>query len=109
MRSFANDLRAGRDFARSQEKLLACITTKTDNVTGDDARPDDLYNVWTIVNIKRMMRNEGIMRLSGRASSGSRSIEWTADNRILKRRCGPTRASPRDDEEVEALKATFRE
>src|SRR5437763_17168463 len=47
----------------TQEKLLACITTRTDNVTGDDATPNDLFKVGTLVNIKRMMRNEGIMQL----------------------------------------------
>src|SRR4051812_47575614 len=47
----------------TQEKLLACITTRTDKVTGDDATPKDLYKVGTLVNVKRMMRNEGIMQL----------------------------------------------
>ena len=41
----------------TQEKLLACITTKTDKVTGDDATPDDLYKVGTLVNVKRMSGN----------------------------------------------------
>src|SRR5438046_9270500 len=44
----------------TEEKLLACITTKTDNVTGDDAKPSDLYKIGALVNIKRMMRNEGV-------------------------------------------------
>ena len=47
----------------TEEKLLGCITTKTENVTGDDAKFEDLYKVGTIVNIKRMMRNEGVMQL----------------------------------------------
>src|SRR3954464_2118766 len=47
----------------TEEKLLATITTKTDNVTGDDATPAGLYDVGTIVNIKRMMRNDGVMQL----------------------------------------------
>ncbi|NOT49632.1 MAG: LON peptidase substrate-binding domain-containing protein, partial [Acidobacteria bacterium] len=47
----------------TEEKLIACITTKTENVTGDDAKYGDLYQVGTMVNIKRMMRNEGIMQL----------------------------------------------
>ena len=54
---------SGRASLATEEKLLACITTKTENVTGDDAKPDDLYKIGTIVNIKRMMRNEGIMQL----------------------------------------------
>src|SRR5678816_2215700 len=55
--------RAVESSLATEQKLLACITTKTDNVTGDDAKPDDLYKIGTIVNIKRMMRNEGIMQL----------------------------------------------
>lgn len=47
----------------TEEKLLACVTTKSENVTGDDAKFDDLFQVGTIVNVKRMMRNEGIMQL----------------------------------------------
>jgi ATP-dependent Lon protease len=47
----------------TEEKLLACITTRNDGVTGDDATPADLYKIGCIVNIKRMMRNEGIMQL----------------------------------------------
>ncbi len=47
----------------TEEKLLCCVTTKTEGVTGDDAKTSDLYEVGTIVNIKRMMRNEDIMQL----------------------------------------------
>src|SRR5205809_3701442 len=47
----------------TEEKLIACITTKTENVTGDEAKPLDLYTIGTVVNIKRMMRNEGVMQL----------------------------------------------
>src|SRR5436190_16622778 len=55
--------RAVESALATEAKLLACVTTKTDNVTGDDATPSDLYRIGTIVNIKRMMRNEGIMQL----------------------------------------------
>ena len=51
----------------TEEKLIACVTTKTENVTGDDAKYADLFEIGTIVNIKRMMRNEGIMQLIVRA------------------------------------------
>src|SRR5512141_2746564 len=44
----------------TEEKLLAAITTKSENVTGDDAMQGDLYRIGTVVNIKRMMRNEGV-------------------------------------------------
>src|SRR6476469_3127261 len=55
--------RAVESSLATEEKLLACLTTKTENVTGDDAKPTDLYKTGTLVNIKRMMRNDGIMQL----------------------------------------------
>jgi ATP-dependent Lon protease len=68
----------------TEEKLLACITTKTDNVNGDDAKYDDLYKVGTIVNIKRMMRNEGIMQLVVQGMDRFEIVEWTADQPFMK-------------------------
>src|SRR4028119_529332 len=52
------------EFARStEEKRIGCITLKTANVTGQEAKPVDFYEVGTIVNIKRMMRADGSMQL----------------------------------------------
>ncbi len=51
------------EFALStEEKLIACITTKTAEVSGQDAKSSDLYEVGTIVNIKRMMRKSLCLR-----------------------------------------------
>src|SRR4051812_25225754 len=47
----------------TEEKLLACVSIRTDNVTGADATPGDLYNVGTLVMIKRMMRTEDAMQI----------------------------------------------
>src|SRR5438270_13014181 len=47
----------------TEEKLLACISIRTENVTGADATPDDLYSVGTLITIKRMMRDEETMHL----------------------------------------------
>src|SRR5215831_9410906 len=60
----------------TEEKLLACITTKTDGVTGDDAKPGDLYTVGTIVNVKRMMRNEGVMQLIVQGMDRFQVVDW---------------------------------
>src|SRR5438477_2749643 len=62
----------------TEEKLLACITTKTENVTGDDAKPTDLYKIGTLVNIKRMMRNEGVMQLIVQGMDRFEVVDWTA-------------------------------
>src|SRR5258706_1580404 len=89
----------------TEEKLLACITTKTENVTGDDAKPDDLYKIGTIVNIKRMMRNEGIMQLIVQGMDRFEIVEWTGEQPFLKAK---VQILPElrhvDEEEIEALK-----
>lgn len=89
----------------TEEKLIACITTKTENVTGDDAKPDDLYTIGTIVNIKRMMRNEGIMQLIVQGMDRFEIVEWTAEQPYLKAKVQILPELRRvDDEEIEALK-----
>lgn len=89
----------------TEQKLIACITTKTDNVTGDDATPADLYQIGTIVNIKRMMRNEGIMQLIVQGMSRFEIIEWTGEQPYLKAKIAILPDLRRvDDEEIEALK-----
>jgi len=89
----------------TQEKLLACITTKTDKVTGDDATPDDLYKVGTLVNVKRMMRNEGIMQLIVQGMSRFEVVEWLTEQPYLKAKIEVLPALRRvDEEEIEALK-----
>jgi len=89
----------------TEEKLLACITTKTENVTGDDAKPTDLYTVGTIVTIKRMMRNEGVMQLIVQGMDRFEIVEWIEEQPFLKAKI---RILPElrtvDDEEIEALK-----
>ncbi|MBK6724053.1 MAG: endopeptidase La [Acidobacteria bacterium] len=89
----------------TEQKLIACITTKTDNVTGDDATPADLYQIGTIVNIKRMMRNEGIMQLIVQGMSRFEIIEWTGEQPYLKAKIAILPELRRvDNEEIEALK-----
>src|SRR5436190_21283488 len=89
----------------TEEKLLACITTKTENVTGDDAKPTDLYKVGTLVNIKRMMRNEGVMQLIVQGMDRFEVVEWLQDQPYLKAKIEilPDLRVV-DDEEIEALK-----
>jgi ATP-dependent Lon protease len=89
----------------TEEKLLACITTKTDGVTGDDAKPGDLYTVGTIVNVKRMMRNEGVMQLIVQGMDRFQVIEWIQEQPFLKAKVEILPELRRvDDEEIEALK-----
>lgn len=89
----------------TEEKLIACITTKTDGVTGDDAKYEDLYQVGTMVNIKRMMRNEGIMQLIVQGLDRFRVTEWIQTEPYIRAKCEILPDLTRtDDEEIEALK-----
>ena len=89
----------------TEEKLIACITTKSENVTGDEAKQDDLYQVGTLVNIKRMMRNEGILQLIVQGIDRFKVTEWTQEQPFLKAKCEilPD-LTKTDGEEIEALK-----
>ncbi len=97
--------RAVESALATEEKLIACITTKTENVTGDDATPTDLFQIGTIVNVKRMMRNEGIMQLIVQGMDRFEIVEWTGEQPFLKAK---VRVLPElrsvDGEEIEALK-----
>ena len=77
-------IRAVETALSTEAKLIACITTKTEGVGGDDVKYDDLYKVGTMVNIKRMMRNEGIMQLIVQGMERFRIIEWVHDQPFLK-------------------------
>src|SRR5436190_13097806 len=45
------------------EKLIGCVTVRADSKTGPDATPGDLYEVGTLVMIKRMERIEDSMHI----------------------------------------------
>ena len=97
--------RAVESALATEEKLIACITTKTENVTGDDAGFGDLYKIGTLVNIKRMMRNEGIMQLIVQGMDRFEILEWTGEQPFLKAKIQVLPELRRvDDEEIEALK-----
>ena len=97
--------RAVESSLATEEKLLACITTKTENVTGDTATPNDLYMMGTIVNIKRMMRNEGVMQLIVQGLDRFEVVEWLTEQPYLKAKVHILPELRRvDDEEIEALK-----
>ena len=97
--------RAVESALATEEKLIATITTRSDNVTGDDAKYNDLFKIGTIVNIKRMMRNEGIMQLIVQGMDRFEIVEWTAEQPYLKAKIQILPSLRRvDDEEIEALK-----
>ena len=98
-------MRAVESSLATEEKLLACVTTKSDNVTGDEAKYEDLYKIGTIVNIKRMMRNEGVMQLIVQGMERFEVKEWLTEQPYLKAKVEILPELRRvDEEEIEALK-----
>src|ERR1041384_5609060 len=89
----------------TEEKLICCITARSSDVTGADALPKDLYEVGTLVNIKRMMRAEDAMQLIAQGVERVKVLWWTQEQPYLKamvEELPPLTVS--DAEEVEALK-----
>jgi ATP-dependent Lon protease len=89
----------------TEEKLLACVSVKKEDVAGSDAIPDDLYMVGTLVMIKRMMRDEETMQLIVQGTERIRVLEWVQVQPYLRARVEilPD-LKVEDAEEVEALK-----
>jgi len=89
----------------TEEKLLGCITTKTANVNGDEAKFEDLYRVGTIVSVKRMMRNDGVMQLIVQGMDRFKVVEWLKDTPHITAKIEVLPELVRRDEEaIEALK-----
>ena len=98
-------MRAVEAALTTEEKLLGCITTKTEGVSGDESKYDDLYQIGTVVSIKRMMRNEGVMQLIVQGLERIRIKEWVQDQPHLRAKVERLPAlEQKDDEEIEALK-----
>jgi ATP-dependent Lon protease len=89
----------------TEEKLLACISARKDEVTGADALPSDLYEVGTLVMIKRMMRSDDALQLIVQGTERVRVLSWTQEQPYLRARVQilpPLRVENAD--EVEAVK-----
>jgi ATP-dependent Lon protease len=68
------------------EKLLACISARSEQVTGQDATPADLYSVGTLVMVKRMQRIEEGVHLIVQGTERVRVLEWTQEQPFLRAR-----------------------
>ena len=98
-------MRAVEAALATEEKLLGCITTRSENVTGDEAKFTDMYQVGTVVNIKRMMRNEGVMQLIVQGLERFRVTEWKEEQPYIRATIEVLPELTRgDEEEIEALK-----
>ena len=66
------------------EKLLACITVRPDRSDDTDAKSDDLYQVGTLVMIKRMERAGDGMRIVAQGTERIRVVEWKQEEPLLR-------------------------
>jgi ATP-dependent Lon protease len=66
------------------EKLLACITVRPEASDDTDAKPADLYEVGTLVMIKRMERSENGMRIIAQGTERIRVVEWKQEDPFLR-------------------------
>jgi ATP-dependent Lon protease len=88
-----------------EEKLLACISVRPDHVSEGDAKPEDLFEVGTLVMIKRMERVEDTLHLIVQGTERIRLLEWEQREPYLR---GRVRILPdlgvKDKETIEATK-----
>jgi ATP-dependent Lon protease len=66
------------------EKLLGCITVRPDSPDDTDAKPTDLYQVGTLVMIKRMERITEGMRIIVQGTERIRVVEWKQEDPHLR-------------------------
>jgi ATP-dependent Lon protease len=90
----------------SPEKLLGCITVRPDSPnTSGDSTPKDLFDVGTLVMIKRMERVESTMHIIAQGTERIKVLEWKQEEPYLR---ALVQILPEvrvvDSEQVEAIK-----
>jgi len=87
------------------EKLLGCLTVRPDRSDDTDAKSSDLYDVGTLVMVKRMERLPDAMRILVQGTERIRVVEWKQEDPHL-RAVVEVLPEPRtvDPEQVEAAK-----
>jgi len=92
------------------EKLLACITVRPDRSDDADAKSADLYEVGTLVMIKRMERSGDGMRIIAQGTERIRVIQWKQEDPHL-RAVVEILPEPRtvDAEQIEATKRNLQQ
>src|ERR1043166_764439 len=92
------------------EKLLGCITVRPDRADDTDAKEDDLYQVGTLVMIKRMERSGEAMRIVVQGTERIRVLQWKQEDPHLR---AVVQILPEptviDAEQVEATKRNVQE
>jgi ATP-dependent Lon protease len=70
----------------TEEKLLACITVRPENAitSAQDVRPVDLFEVGTLVMIKRMERVEDTLHIVAQGTERIKVLEWKQEEPHLR-------------------------
>ncbi|HJX91328.1 MAG TPA: endopeptidase La, partial [Pyrinomonadaceae bacterium] len=94
----------------TQEKLLGCVTVRPDRADDTDAKSDDLYQVGTLVMIKRMERVGDAMRIVVQGTERIKIVEWKQQDPSM-RAVVQILPEPRivDPEEIEAAKRNLQQ
>ena len=89
----------------SEEKLIGCISVRPEKTADEATKPSDLFEVGTLVMIKRMERVEDTLHLIVQGTDRIRVQEWVQEEPFLRAR---VQISPelevKNKEEVEATK-----
>jgi Lon protease-like protein/predicted nucleotide-binding protein len=70
----------------NEDKLLACISVRPDQTSDQDAKSADLFEVGTLVMIKRMERLEDTLHLILQGTARIRVREWVQEKPFLRAR-----------------------
>jgi ATP-dependent Lon protease len=70
----------------SEEKLLACISVRPEKTSDGDTKVEELFDVGTLVMIKRMERVEDTLHLIVQGSDRIRVLEWIQHEPFLRAR-----------------------
>ncbi len=89
-----------------EEKLLACISVRPEKSSEEDANPEDVFEVGTLVMIKRMERVEDTLHLIVQGTDRIRVLAWTQTDTFLKARVQILPDLPTHD--AESVEATTR-
>src|SRR3989441_1677256 len=89
----------------SKEKLIGCISVRPEKTADEDTKPADLFEVGTLVMIKRMERVEDTLHLIVQGTDRIRVLEWVQEQPFLRARVEILpEPQAKDPEEVEAAK-----
>src|SRR5688500_9167978 len=92
------------------EKLLGCVTVRPESSDDTDAKSTDLFQVGTLVMIKRMERTGDAMRIVVQGTERIRVLEWKQEDPFLR---AQVEIMPElrivDPEQVEATKRNLQQ